>query len=274
MFDYHIHTKYSGDIPEGKGSTVDELCVAALSRGFTEIAITDHYDVDGIYYGAFPNLDIESVFREVMAAREKYADKLSVLFGLEIGQAIHMPLEAKRYIDRFPFDYILGSVHSIRGIIDISFLDINNMKDEELLLLFKTYIAEMKELVEWGNFESLAHITYPYRYLKLAGREHLLDLENKGREIFEPILKRIIQKGISLEVNTSGLWQGLGQTMPSDDLIRFYRQLGGEMITVGSDAHNERNLGMNIKETIDNLREIGFTNITRYKNRKPFMEKI
>jgi histidinol-phosphatase (PHP family) len=274
MFDYHIHSFYSGDIPEGMGSTVAELCETAIFRGFTEIAITDHFDVDGIYYGAFPKLDLEGVYRDVFEAKDRYADKLSVLFGLEIGQAIHMPKESKRLIDRFPFDYIIGSVHSVRGIVDISFLDLDKMGNEELLMLWKDYISEMKELIDWGYFDTLAHITYPYRYLKLAGREKLLDLEKNGREIFEPILRAIIRKGISLEVNTSGLRQGVGQTLPGFDLIRFYRELGGELITVGSDAHHARDIGMDIRETIIKLKEIGFDHITGYKNREPYMEKI
>ncbi|HAN21319.1 MAG: hypothetical protein A2Y15_07245 [Clostridiales bacterium GWF2_36_10] len=274
MYDYHMHSLYSGDIPKGKGNSVDELCETAIARGFTEIAITDHCDIDGIYYGAFPKLDINGVYRDILRVREKYFDKLSLLFGIEIGQASHMPLETNLLLERYPFDYVIGSVHSVRGIIDFAELKINEVTDAELLLLWDKYILEMKELIHWGNFCTLAHITYPFRYLKFAGREKLLDLENKGRELFEEILKAIIQKGISLEVNTSGIRQGLGQTMPNDDLIRFYKELGGEMITIGSDAHYARDLGVDIKETREKLKAFGFKYITRYKNRKPFLEKM
>lgn len=274
MFDYHTHSQYSGDIPKGKGSTVNELCEAAISKGFQEIAITDHCDIDGIYYGAFPKLDIAVVYRDIVNAREQYAGRLNILFGIEIGQAWHMPKEAKFLIDRFDFDYVIGSVHSVRGIIDFADLKINELSDSELLELWEKYIREMKELLDWGYFCTLAHITYPYRYYKFAGREALLDLENKGRELFEDILKSVIEKGISLEVNTSGLRQGLGQTLPSTDLIKFYKELGGEMITIGSDAHNARDLGADIKNTAQLLKSLGFQYITRYKDRKPYMQKI
>jgi len=274
MFDYHMHSLYSGDIPEGKGSSVLQLCRTAIERGFTEIAITDHFDIDGIYYGAFPRLDIEGVYRDILNCRELFSEKLNILFGIELGQACHMPKEAKYLLDRFPFDYVIGSVHTVRGLLDISFLDLKHMDDNSILSLWDKYIEELKELVDWGYFCTLAHITYPYRYMKLAGREKLLDLKSIGRAVFEDIMKEIIQKGISLEVNTSGLRQGVGETLPGDDLIQFYKELGGELITVGSDAHNARDLGADIKITVEKLKSFGFEYITRYENRKPFMQKI
>ncbi|HOJ47686.1 MAG TPA: histidinol-phosphatase HisJ family protein [Bacillota bacterium] len=274
VFDYHIHSQYSGDIPAGKGSTVNELCEAAIQKGFREIAITDHCDIDGVYYGAFPKLDIAGVYRDIVKARAQYAGRLNILFGIEIGQAWHMPKEAKFLIDRFEFDYVIGSVHSVRGILDFADLKMREMSDGELLALWEKYIGEMKELLDWGYFSTLAHITYPYRYLKFAGRESLIDLEKKGRAYFEDILKKAIEKGVSLEVNTSGLRQGLGQTLPNTDLIKFYKELGGEMITIGSDAHHARNLGADIRETAELLKSLGFQYITRYQDRKPYMQKI
>jgi histidinol-phosphatase (PHP family) len=171
MFDYHMHTQYSGDIPAGKGSTVAELCEAAIKRGLQEIAITDHCDIDGIYYGAFPKLDIEGVFRDIQAAREQFAGKLNILFGIEIGQACHMPKESKLLIDRFGFDYVIGSVHAVRGILDFADLKINELSDSECLCSGSNIFGEMKELLDWGLFSTLAHITYPYRYT-IRGREH------------------------------------------------------------------------------------------------------
>ena len=274
VFDYHIHSQYSGDIPAGKGSTVNELCEAAIQKGFREIAITDHCDIDGVYYGAFPKLDIAGVYRDIVKARAQYAGRLNILFGIEIGQAWHMPKEAKFLIDRFEFDYVIGSVHSVRGILDFADLKMREVSDGELLALWEKYIGEMKELLDWGYFSTLAHITYPYRYLKFAGRESLIDLEKKGRAYFEDILKKAIEKGVSLEVNTSGLRQGLGQTLPNTDLIKFYKELGGEMITIGSDAHHARNLGADIRETAELLKSLGFQYITRYQDRKPYMQKI
>ena len=269
-----MHSEYSGDIPKGKGSSVGELCENAIQKGFTEIAITDHYDMDGIYYGNFQKLDIDSVYRDILASREVYSDKLNILFGIEIGQAVHMPLEANRLLSRYPFDYVIGSVHAVRGIVDYSFLKINEMTDDELMRIWYRHLSEIKELIDWGNFCTLAHITYPYRYMKFAGRGELLDLKNKSREYFEDVLKAIIQKGISLEVNTSGLRQGLGTTMPGDELVRFYRELGGELITIGSDAHNASDIGADIANTTEKLKNMGFNQITRYKNRKPYMVEI
>lgn len=270
MLDYHMHTIYSDDVSEEKGSTVSGLCEAAISRGIKEIAVTDHCEINE----AFQNVDIDGIYRDILKAREKYGSKINVLFGIELGQAVHLPNEAKQITEKFPFDYIIGSVHAVRGLTDFHDLPLDKMQDSELLALWNKYISELEELAEWGHFCTLAHITYPFRYFKFAGREKLLDLENKGRELFEDVLRKIIQNGISLEVNTSGLRQGLGQTLPNDDIIRFYKELGGELITVGSDAHCARDVGCGIKETVEKLRAMGFKYITRYKNRKPYMEKI
>ncbi|MBR4278725.1 MAG: PHP domain-containing protein [Clostridia bacterium] len=102
MFDNHSHTQYSGDIPKGKGNSVIELCQAALDLGLTGIAITDHFDIDGIRDGYFPPLDHESVARDINEAKSLFEGKLKVLHGIELGQATHMPEESRAQINSQP----------------------------------------------------------------------------------------------------------------------------------------------------------------------------
>ena len=268
MFDNHSHTQYSGDIPEGQGNSVRELCLAAIEKGLDGIAITDHFDIDGIYDGYFPPLDHEAIARDITEAREEFKGKLTLLHGIELGQATHMPEESNVQLQSQPYDIVLGSVHAVRGIIDFADTDIAGMTKNEYTRLWEQYIEEMLDTIAWGNFDVLTHITYPKRYYLGNGITDFPDIKNKGREYFEPILKAVINKGITLECNTSGLRQTMGECLPNEDLFRFYYELGGRDVTVGSDAHKANDLGANFNDAVEMLKSIGFDRLAKFELRK------
>lgn len=268
MFDNHSHTQYSGDIPQGQGNSVRELCIAAIEKGLTGIAITDHFDIDGIYDGYFPPLDHESIAHDINESREEFKGKLKLLHGIELGQATHMPDESKLQLQSQRYDIVLGSVHAVRGIIDFADTDIALMTKNEYARLWEQYIEEMLDTIAWGDFDVLTHITYPKRYYLSNGITDFPDIKNKGREYFEPILKSVIDKGITLECNTSGLRQQMGECLPNEDLFRFYYELGGRDVTIGSDAHKAKDLGANFKEATEMLRSIGFNKLAKFELRK------
>lgn len=268
MFDIHSHTQYSGDIPAGKGNSVRELCLSAIEKGLKGIAITDHFDIDGIRDGFFPPLDHESVARDIMDAKEEFKGRLTVLHGIELGQATHMPEESHAQLRSQPYDIVLGSVHAVRGIIDFYDTDMTNIPRNEYVALWELYLKEMLDTIEWGNFDVLTHITYPKRYYLRDGITDFPDIKGKGREYFEPILKAVIDKGITLECNTSGLRQNIGECLPNRDLLEFYYELGGRDITLGSDAHKAIDLGAGFVEASEMLREIGFKYLTKFESRK------
>jgi histidinol-phosphatase (PHP family) len=274
MFDNHTHTQYSGDIPPGKGNSVRELCLAAIEKGISSIAITDHFDIDGIYDGYFPPLDHESVEKDILAARDEFGAKLKILHGIELGQATHMPIEAKAQIHSREYDIVLGSVHAVRGIIDFADTDLKSLTKNEYVSLWEQYISEMLDTIAWGDFDVLTHITYPKRYFLLNGITEFPDIKGKGREYFEPILQAVIKAQITLECNTSGLRQIMGECLPNEDLLRFYYDLGGRDITVGSDAHHARDIGAGIKEAREMLKAIGFNELTCFDKRNKYSVKI
>ncbi len=274
MFDNHSHTQYSGDIPKGKGSSVRELCLSAIEKGLKGIAITDHFDIDGIRDGFFPPLDHNSVAREIYEAREEFGNKLKILQGIELGQATHMPEESKLQLQSQPYDIVLGSVHAVRGIIDFADTDIASLAKNEYTALWELYIKEMLDTIEWGDIDVLTHITYPKRYYLGNGITDFPDIKNKGREYFEPILKAVINKGITLECNTSGLRQRMGECLPNEDLLRFYYELGGRDVTLGSDAHHARDIGAGIAEATEMLKNIGFSKLARFEQRNKYFESI
>ncbi len=274
MFDNHSHTQYSGDIPKGKGNSVRELCLAAIDKGLTGIAITDHFDIDGIRDGFFPPLEHDSVTRDIYAAREEFKGRLVILQGIELGQATHMPEESHSQLNSQPYDIVLGSVHAVRGIIDFADTDIKSMQKNEYIRLWEQYIEEMLDTIEWGNFDVLTHITYPKRYYLANGVTEFPDIKNKGREYFEPILKAVINKGLTLECNTSGLRQAMGECLPNEDLLRFYYELGGRDVSIGSDAHKAIDIGANFGDACEMLANIGFTHLAKFNSRKKDFYKI
>lgn len=270
----HCHSLYSGDVDKTCGASIDALCETALALGLGSIAITDHLEIHQTMGHIFPPLDHEGIRRDIRAARETYEGKLEVVYGVELAQACHDLEQTNRTLSRYPYDFIIGSVHAVRGFPDFSDLDYPNVSDEMLKKAWGLYLAEQKELIDFENFDTLAHITYPYRYFKRAGRDALIDIFKKGRDYFETPFKRIIEKGIALEVNTSGLRQDTGTTFPHTDLIRFYRELGGDMVTVGSDAHYAKDLAADIRPTVLLLKELGFKNVFTFRERKPVPRKL
>lgn len=274
MFDNHSHSQYSCDIPKGKGSSIRELCISAIEKGFKGIAITDHFDIDGIRDGFFEPLDHDSIEMDIIKVREEFGDKIAILHGIELGQATHMPEESKHQLQSKPYDIVLGSIHAVRGIIDFADTDIASLAKNEYTALWELYITEMLDTIEWGDIDVLTHITYPKRYYLANNILDFPDIKGKGREYFEPVLKAVIKKGITLECNTSGLRQRMGECLPNEDLLRFYFELGGRDVTVGSDAHHARDIGAGIAEATEMLKNIGFTKLARFDKRNKYFESI
>lgn len=274
MFDYHVHSEFSNDIPKGKGSTVRELCLKAIELGIEDLAITDHYDIDGCLDGYFVPLDFENERKAVFEAKEEFKDKLNVVVGLELGQPIHKLKESDELLQKYDFDVLLGSVHAVYGIEDFSEADIKSFSKNERIKLWEDYLKEFVETINWAKQDIVTHITYPKRYYLKNGISDFPDIKNKGREYFEPILKAVIDKNLALECNTSGLRQIMGECLPNEDLLRFYYDLGGRDISIGSDAHNARDIAANFKEAREMLLNIGFKNVVRYKNREKYYGKL
>jgi histidinol-phosphatase (PHP family) len=270
----HCHSLYSGDVDKTRGASIDALCARACELGLGSVAVTDHLEIDQTMGNIFPPLDNEGIRRDVTAAKEKYSGKTEVVYGVELAQACHKMSKTQSILDEYKYDFIIGSVHCVRGFPDFSDMEYPAVSDSTLAHSWELYLAEMNEMVDWGGFDTLAHITYPYRYFHRHGREAIINVFEKGREQFEPVLRKIIHKGIALEVNTSGLRQHDGCTFPHTDLIKFYRELGGELVTVGSDAHYACDLAADIRETYLLLKELGFGSVVTFRERKPVFRDI
>ncbi len=262
--DYHIHTKNSGD---GK-STIYEVCESAINKGIEEIAITEHFEpisTDRDYKFYKP----QACRDEVNRVKEMYRGKLKIKMGVELGQP-HLFLDnASSVLSATSFDYVIGSAHKLPGDTDVSQLDYNKISSKDACEL---YINQITQLVNLADFDCVGHLDLIKRYSFNIYKRRITLLEQY--ELLEEVLKLIISKGRGIEINTSGLRQAPGETMPGLDVIKLYRELGGEILTIGSDAHKAADVGEGIQESIEIAREAGFSYITVFSDRKPEWVRI
>ncbi len=273
--DLHLHTRLSNDADQSPGNTVSGYVNTASERGIKYIAITEHYDIylpEKISDGSI-NADLDECALQIKAEKEKLSAEtnppIRLLHGVELAHANIMDKEATEVISAHKYDFILGSHHILKDGFDFYLADYANLTDAELLLHLNKYLAELYDVASKCDFDSFAHCTYPLRYFRKNKR--LLDLCNnpaKKAPQYADIFKTLISRGKALEVNTSELKFG-GVTLPTPDLIKLYYDLGGRLITTGSDSHSIQYVGSGIETAENILREIGFEGITVFENRTP-----
>lgn len=254
--DCHTHSKWSFDGCE----ETDDMCEQAIKLGINVLTITDHCEVNGwenpddSEFGDFSTLIPKSI-ENMKKSQIKYADKLKLLRGIELGQAVQDLKSADTALSLDDFDFVLASVHNVCNERDFYWLEYTAEGAKKLLY---TYFNEVLEVVQWNKFDSLAHLTYPLRYI--TGVHKIAIDINEYLPIIDEIFSTLIKNGKALEVNSSGLRQEIGLTMPNEFLLKRYYFLGGKLITVGSDAHKTADLGKGINEALHLLKDIGFDN--------------
>ncbi len=256
--DCHTHSNHSRD-------GVDPLmmmCERAASLGLYTLAITDHCECDTYYQDGYDQ-SIRQSFQETHKAKAVFRGRLKILAGVELGQPLHQLEAAEDALSGCEFDFILASAHILPGKEDFYYMDYSCTDIDSLL---KEYFDHVYEMVEWGKFDSLAHLTYPLRYMTARGIQ--VDL-NRFRDQIDGILNRLIADHKALEINTSGLRQEIGCTMPDYPIVRRFKELGGKYVTIGSDSHRWADVGAGIEEGMDLARKAGFTHFTIFENRCP-----
>lgn len=268
--DMHTHSDNSFDAK----NTVDEMCQAAIDRGLYALAITDHCEAPFIRFGAdceFGSFDeqIPKSFADATRAREKYAGQLKVLRGLELGEPMHDPSCTEKALSYGDFDFTLASVHGMRNMLDFYYMNYTGLDVDDLL---KRYFDELCETAAFPHFDSLAHLTYPLRYIG-AGTGKIPDL-SKHQDSIDTIFKILIKNKKALEINVSGLFKELKTTLPDEALVSRFKELGGEYITIGTDAHSADMVGKGIAEGIAVAKRAGFTQYAIYEKHQPIMIDI
>lgn len=253
LCDSHLHSKYSFD----SETELDVLCEEYIAKGFNRIALTDHYDIDGIQDGLYAPYMISDAKADFARAAEKYADKLEMVFGIELGQAPFRWEDSIHFLHNGGFDFVIGSIHNLDLFPDFYYLNFAHMPDEMIRRLYSLYLDALFELVRFGRIDTLAHVTYPMRYIHARGRNlDISEYYDRYRELFHIL----IESGIALEVNT-GKVRANYVLSPDKDLISLYADCGGKRVTVGSDSHRVGEYGADVENAIEVIRSCGFTEL-------------
>lgn len=263
LYDYHMHSLNSSD---GR-STISEICVSAIMSGLNEIAITDHFE-PSLGNENYPYYKPENYFLDILKASFIFGKEIKIKYAVELGQPHIYPEYSLKLVEANPYDYVLASVHRMRDNRDFGEITYNA---ENVSSYCIKYLDELKSLAQWNKFDCIGHLDLVKRYASKFNVK--VDFMNY-KDMLEEIFKIIIQNGKGIEVNTSGLRQSAGECLPGIDIIRLYRQLGGEIITVGSDAHTAVDVGRGIREAIEIIKLAGFNFVTVYTSRHPSMIKI
>ena len=257
LADLHTHSCFSFDgAPE---ATLEALCEAAIERGLSHLAVTDHCDINGEIEGIYAVLDKDAVFDAVCRAKKKYADRLTVLFGVELGQAYQYPTQSQALLARYPYDIVLGSLHNLRGEQDFYYMDYSTLTDGQIADLFDRTLNETMELLDFDGIHVLTHLTYMHRYVRRSGKD--IDFAPFHEKLIA-LLEKVIKKGVALELNTSALPLTRGGVFsPTREILSLYRSLGGTLISLGSDAHTPQNIAQHFDAAKKALLDCGFTKL-------------
>ena len=263
-FDFHTHTSFSFDA--NQDAAPRRMCEAALQKGLSGIALTDHFDVNGAVEGIYDPFDADASFLAATEVKEEYRGRLRVSCGIELGQATEYPAEARAFLEKHPYDFVLASIHNLPSVPDFHYLKYDEMPEALYNSLFQRTLEEAERLCDFEGIHAIAHLTYMHRYLAKAGRS--IDFR-RFRDQLDSLFRKMIRKDLALEINVSLLRSGIDLFMPAKELILQYKNLGGSLITVGSDAHTPDAVGLHIEDAYAFLREIGIHAVAFYERGIP-----
>lgn len=266
LADCHLHSSFSAD----SDTPMETMIQEALSKGLKTITFTEHNDFN------FPcddpssfELNGDSFLFDLLKYREKYMGQIEVLYGVEIGLQKDCMRQNIKLTKDYDFDFVIGSLHVINGQDPYYPAFFEGRSDEECYReYFETLMANLRT---FSNFDSLGHLDYIVRYGKSKDQDYSY---SKYADLIDPILKSLIERDKALEINTGGLADGLKDTNPCIDIVKRYRELGGELITIGSDAHDTAHIGYRFDRAYEILKACGFEYYTVFCGRTPELRKL
>ncbi len=267
MYISHCHSKYS---PDAKSELV-EIIDIAISRGVKALTITDHCNCK---FTPERNdfITICACVDELNALKERYKDKIKLLAGIEVAEEIFRREDAEKIRKARDYDVILGSCHEYKKgdvFLRTASQEFETWKEEEIGEFVLFYYTTILTLIKETDIDVVCHLTLPLRYFKRRG----VDFDNtKFDYLIKEIYSLMMQKNLALELNTSGVKSGM--FLPDEYYLRLYREMGGELITIGTDSHVAENVTQGFLEGVDLLKKVGFTKYFYYEKRKPIAVKL
>ena len=272
LADTHTHTKFSSD------SKADprEMLSAAKAAGLSALCFTDHMDLDFPGDDTLFVFDTKEYFKELLPLREQTLSDNTMpelLLGIELGLRPNRPDLRDRMdslLAEHPYDFVLGSTHVVDEL-DPYYQEYWELPGDRLLRYFEDIRTNV---AEHTNFDSLGHLDYIIRYLPDSVSLVKDYMVRDYMDLIEETLRTLISRGQALEINTAGLRKGLSFPHPKEEILLRYKELGGELLTLGSGAHYPSDVGADIKRCAELIKTLGFRYYAVYKERKPGMVKL
>lgn len=267
--DYHVHCDISND----SDASMWDMVRAEADAGIGIVCFTNHCDLfrwqDDTPYPRCREIARESAEkkREMELA---HTLPIEVRLGIELGEGHRDPALADALSADPALDFVLGSLHLIPGYGDLYVQHYTSV--EQCNHFFDLYLDELLQIAPLDYYDVLAHVGYGRRYMCRAGVDAAMTLARFGDKI-ERLLRIVIDKGKGLEINCSGIRDGCGP-FPSEEILRLYRDLGGETVTIGSDAHTPGNAAKGIRQGYEVLKACGFDYVTVFRHRTPERIKL
>lgn len=256
--DYHVHSNASCDTQV----TMAEMCQAALGLGMTEIAFTEHFDLHPLDY-CVNFYKPDEYFEKLENARRVFAPQgLTIRAGVEVGEYHLYHDMVKPVLDAWPYDLVLGSLHWVGNdsVFDPKYFSAHPPQDT-----ITAYFTELLALVRFGGFDVLAHSDVFKRVAYTVYGQYNAE---EWEDLIRPVWQACIEQGIGIEVNTAALRREVSQLHPSLEALRWYREMGGDRLTFGSDGHQPDHLGYGFNTARDLVRAAGFTRMCCYEKRQ------
>ena len=261
--DFHTHSSFSSD----SETPLEEMLRQAQKLGLTHYCVTEHLDLD---YPVHPvdqldfQLDTEAYLKKALALREDCPEDFHLLIGVELGLQPHLADRLKAYVRQHDFDFVIGSSHLCHGEDPYYSSFYEGRSEEEAYREY--FLSVLENIRAFDHFDVYGHLDYVVRYGPHKDARYSYE---DYRDILDAILQLLIEKGKGIEINTGGLKYGLKDLHPCLPVLRRYKELGGEIITVGSDAHKPEAIAAHFSRTEKILRDCGFDYYTIFEQRTP-----
>lgn len=268
--DYHIHTSFSSDCK----SNIHDIIKNAKEHGLMSMCVTDHYDIDFPIQKADPAmdfyLDTDKYYEYMSKIKNSVSPDFDLRIGVELGVMPDVTKKAAEYVKKHPeLDFIICSTHLVDGLDPYYPEYFEDKTDTEA---YRRYFEEILNTVkDFHTFNVYGHLDYIVRY----GRKHYESFKfSDHMDILKEIIKIIVENGCGIEINTCSLYKGLPYPHPHSDILRLYKETGGEILTIGSDTHDTVHMGYGFDRARQLLLDNGFQYYCTFDKQKPAFVKI
>lgn len=246
---------------------MQEMCQSAIAKGIPEIGFTEHYDL----HPDEPDRDWfkpEGWWAEIERCRAEFAGQLTIRAGIEIGEPHLFRAEAQAMLASGPFDYVLGSLHWVgnKSVFDASYFSTTPADT-----LFHDFFTELAQMTSVADFDILSHFDVPVRlgYGIYGGYD-----PTRYADVIRPVLQNCIDRGIALDLNTAVLRRHVPIMTPGHVILGWYVEMGGKLVTLGSDAHYPQHVGAGLDAALAMMRTVGIEEVVRFEQRQAYQVQL